>query len=262
MQTLEACPPRQGPVVFAPCRESVASRSALLAGGAPHDAGHAVPLWGPAKRQAQTGDAPLLAWGKTADPAHRGGLWCHWAVKFCQPLGPHPHQPFRVLLQAAGTHPVIRLSAHQGCTPTGGLHHFLTPDVAGIGQLPVCEDGRARAPLGRPRLGMDARARHVHHTGLQPVAPQVEQDPIGAAHAPPVPAPGRGHRLAEALDSSRSQRALASVLAGAGEGADRLPRPPSAALAVTTSQQGLPGDGREPRRAGQWHQGVFPGGDA
>src|SRR5437660_9262740 len=124
MQTLEACPPRQVPVLFDPFRESLASSLELLAGGAPHDAGHTVPIWCPDKLESQKGEAPLLAWVKTAEPAQMGFLWCHLEVKFCQPLGQHPKQPFRVLLPAEGTHPVIRISAQQGFSPTAWFYDF------------------------------------------------------------------------------------------------------------------------------------------
>jgi hypothetical protein len=49
IQTLEECPPRHMPVLFDPFREPLASGLELLACGAPHDAGHAVPIWCPEK---------------------------------------------------------------------------------------------------------------------------------------------------------------------------------------------------------------------
>ena len=103
MQTRAECPPRQMPVWFDPCREPLASGLELCAGGAPPDAGHAVPLWCPAKRASQPGEAPLRARGQTAAPAQMGCLWCHLAVACRQPCGPHAQQPCRVLLPAAGT---------------------------------------------------------------------------------------------------------------------------------------------------------------
>src|SRR5512145_672559 len=111
MQTLEACPPRQMPVLFDPFRESLASGVELLARGAPHAAGHAVPIWCPGKLESQKGAAPLRARVKTAAPAQMGFLWCHLAGAFRQPFGQHPKKPFGVLLQAEGTPPVIRISA-------------------------------------------------------------------------------------------------------------------------------------------------------
>src|SRR3989442_141542 len=69
IQTLEECPPRQMPVLFDPFREPLASGLELLACGAPHDARHTVPIWCPEKLESQKGEAPLLAWVKTAEPA-------------------------------------------------------------------------------------------------------------------------------------------------------------------------------------------------
>jgi hypothetical protein len=96
MQTLEAYPPRQMPVLGDPCREPLASGVELLACGAPHDAGHAMPLWCPATLAAQQGDAPLRARGHTAAPAQRGLLWCHVEVAGRQPCGPHAKKPLGV----------------------------------------------------------------------------------------------------------------------------------------------------------------------
>jgi hypothetical protein len=141
MQPLEACPPRQMPVWFAPFREPVASGVELLAGGAPHDAGPAVPLWGPENRAAQQGAAPLLARVQTAEPAPLGFLWCPLEVAVRQPGGPHSKKPFRVLLHAEGPHPVSRIAAPPGCAPPGWLHHWLTPQVQGIVQRDMGEDG-------------------------------------------------------------------------------------------------------------------------
>src|SRR5712691_11151646 len=59
MQTLEACPPRPVPVVLDPFREPLAGGVELLARGAPHDAGHTVPIWHPEARESQQGEAPL-----------------------------------------------------------------------------------------------------------------------------------------------------------------------------------------------------------
>jgi hypothetical protein len=71
-QTLEACPPRQGPVWLPPFREPWAGGVELLPCGAAPDAGHAVPLWPPAARTSQQGAAPLLARVTTAEPAPMG----------------------------------------------------------------------------------------------------------------------------------------------------------------------------------------------
>src|SRR6266700_2967547 len=142
IQTLEECPPRQMPVLFHPFREPLASGLELLACGAPHDARHTVPIWCPEKLESQKGEAPLLAWVKTAEPAQMGFLGCHLEVEFRQPLGQHPKKPFRVLLQAEGTHPVIGIAAQQCFTPTVWFHHFFEPSVQGIVQRHLGEDGR------------------------------------------------------------------------------------------------------------------------
>src|SRR5262245_1048168 len=68
MQPLEECPPRQMPVLLNPFREPLAGGLELLTCGASQDAWHAVPLWHPAARESQKGEAPLRAWVKTAEP--------------------------------------------------------------------------------------------------------------------------------------------------------------------------------------------------
>src|SRR6267142_5993015 len=155
MQTLEACPPRQVPVLLDPFREPLTGGLELLAGGAPHDAGHAVPIWQPEERESQKGAAPLRAWVKTAESSQVGLLRRHLEVAFRQPGGQHPQKPFRVLLPAEGTHPVIRIAAQPCLTPTVWCHHLLQPEVQGIVPRPIGEDGRDRAPLRRPSLWMD-----------------------------------------------------------------------------------------------------------
>src|SRR5215813_13525552 len=90
MQPLEELPPRQVPVLLDPFRESLTGGLELLAGGASHDAGHAVPIWCPEKLESQKGEAPLLARVKTAEPAQMGLLWSHLEVEFRQPFGQHP----------------------------------------------------------------------------------------------------------------------------------------------------------------------------
>ncbi len=74
MQTLEACPPRQGPGLLAPGHEPLARGVELRARGAPHDAWHAVPLWPPAARASQQGEAPLRARVNTTAPSPMGLL--------------------------------------------------------------------------------------------------------------------------------------------------------------------------------------------
>ena|SRR5215831_2589948 len=141
MQTLAAFPPRQGPRLFDPCREALASGWELLAGGAPQDAGHAVPLWHPEARASQQGAAPLRAWVQTAAPVPLRLLRRYLKMEFSQPFGQHPKKPFRLLLQAAGTPPGIRISAPQCFSPTAWFHHFLKPQVEGVVQRHLGEDG-------------------------------------------------------------------------------------------------------------------------
>src|SRR5215471_11165313 len=62
---------------------------------------------------------------------------CHLEVECAQPFGQHPKQPFRVLLQAEGTHPVISLSAPQCFPPTVWFPHLLKPYVQGLVQSPT-----------------------------------------------------------------------------------------------------------------------------
>src|SRR5262245_6698128 len=141
MQTLEAFPPRQVPVLLDPCRQSLTGGLELLACGAPHDARHAVPIWHPEEREAQKGQAPLLAWMNTAEPSQMGLLRRYLKLACSQPFGQHPNAPFRVLLQAEGTHPVIRISAQQCFSPTVSFHDFLTPPVEGVVQRHLGKDG-------------------------------------------------------------------------------------------------------------------------
>ena len=186
-----------------------------------------------------------------------GLLRRHLKVALLQPGGPHPKKPFRVLLQAEGPHPVIRLAAQPCLTPTVGLHHWLTPAVQGIVHRHLGEDGRDRAPLRRPSLWMDDLTIRVYNPCLQPCADQVEQGPVVETQAPHVQPPRRVHVVQEALDSSLSQGALPSVLAVQGAVADRLQRPPSGAIAVTTIQKVLRIDCCQQLRTGQLHQFIF-----
>ena len=134
------------PVLFDPFREPLASGLELLACGAPPDAGHAVPIWCPEKRASSKGEAPLRARVTTAAPAQMGFLWCHLEVECRQPFGQHAQQPFCVLLQAEGTHPVIRRAAQPCFSPTAWFHSFCKPDVQGLGQIDIGEDGRDYSP--------------------------------------------------------------------------------------------------------------------
>ena len=262
MQTLEACPPRQVPGWLDPCREPLTGGWELLACGAPHDAGHAVPIWHPDERESQQGEAPLRAGVTTAASSQMGLLRRHLEVALLQPGGPHPKKPCRVLLPAEGPHPVIRLAAQPCLTPTGWLHPWLTPAVQGRVHRHLGEDGRDRAPVRRPSLGMDDLTLRVYNPCLQPCAEQVEQGPGVETQAPHVQPPRRVHVVQDALDSSLSQGALPSVLAVQGAVADRLQRPPSGALAVPTLQKVLRIDCGQELRTGQWHPLVFQGGHA
>src|SRR5262247_994303 len=69
------------------------------------------------------------------------------------------------------------------------------------------------------------------------------------------------HMLEEALDISLYQIAIPSVLEVKGEVTDRIQRPPSGAIAVTTIQKILLIDCCQQLRTGQLHQFVFQGGD-
>ena len=115
---------RPGPCRWsgAPCREPLARGVELLACGAPPDAGHAVPLWGPEKRASPQGDAPRRARVHTAAPAPLGGLWGPLGGGLAPALGPHAPQPCGVLLPAEGPHPVSRSAAPPCCSPPTWLH--------------------------------------------------------------------------------------------------------------------------------------------
>jgi class 3 adenylate cyclase len=244
VQTLEEFPPRQVPVLLNPFREPLAGGVELLPCGASHDAGHAVPIWHPEELKSQKGEAPLLARVKTAEPAQMGLLRRHLEVEFPQPLGQHPKKPFCVLLQAEGTHPVIRIAAQQCLTLTVWFHHLLKPQVQGIVQIHIGEDGRDRAALRRPSLGMDDLAIRVQNTCLQPFVNQAEKGPVVDTPAQHVHQPRMVHVVKEALDISLYQVAIPSVLEVEGEVADRIQRPPSGAIAVTALQKILLIDGR------------------
>jgi hypothetical protein len=250
------------PVLCDPCREPLASGWELLTCGAPQDAGHAVPIWGPAQRASQPGDAPRLARVKPAAPAQMGVLWCLLEVAWRQPCGPHPTQPFRVLLPAAGTYPVIRLAAPPGCSPTAWFSDFCHPEGQGLGPIDLGEDGRDRTALGRPRLGLDARTSRVHHTCLPPWTHQGEQGPVVDTPAPHGQEPWMVPMHDEAFDRSLSPGARPAVLAVAGAGTERLARPSASAIAVAALQNVLLRDGCHQLRTGPWPQVVFEGGYA
>src|SRR5215813_8972680 len=69
-------------------------------------------------------------------------------------------------------------------------------------------------------------------------------------------------RIEEALDISLYQIAIPSVLEVKGEVTDRIQRPPSGAIAVTTIQKILLIDCCQQLRTGQLHQFVFQGGNS
>jgi len=95
MQTLEACPPRQVPVLFDPCRAPSAGRLELLACSTPRDARYALPIWGPGPLEAQQGAAPPPTGMTPAAPQQVGLLWGDLEVEFLQPLGEHPRTVLR-----------------------------------------------------------------------------------------------------------------------------------------------------------------------
>jgi hypothetical protein len=141
MQPLEEFPLRQVPVVFDPGCQPLAGGLQLRARGTPHDAGHAVPICLPSEREAQQGDAPLHAGVKTTQPSQMGFLGGNLEVEFLQPLGEHPVEPLSVVLIAEGADPVVGIAAQQCLTPTVGLDDFVKPEVQGIGQIHICQDG-------------------------------------------------------------------------------------------------------------------------
>ena len=81
---------------------------------------------------------------------------------------------------------------------------------------------------------METRPIDLHHSRLEPLAEELQKGPIIETYAQHVPQPGVVHMVKEALDIGLYQGAIPSGLQIAGEGADRLPRPASGALAVTT----------------------------
>src|SRR5262245_35355448 len=86
---------------------------------------------------------------------------------------------------------------------------------------------------------MDDLTIRVQNTCLQPLTDQVEQGPVVDTQAQHVQQPRMVHMLEEALAISLYQVAIPSVLEVKGEGADRIQRPPSGAIAVTTLQKRL-----------------------
>jgi hypothetical protein len=141
MQPLEAFPLRQVPVLFAPARQPLTGGVELLARGASHDAWHAVPLWHPGTRNAQQGDAPFHAGVNTTQPPQVGLLWGNLEVTFLPPLGEPPVASLRVVLLAAGAHPVVGLAAQPCLPPTVGFDDLVKPEVQGRVPLPMCPDG-------------------------------------------------------------------------------------------------------------------------
>lgn len=141
MQPLEAVPLRQVPALLAPGAQPLAGGLELCARGTPHDAGHAMPIWHPGAREAQKGAVPLHAGVQTTQPSQVGVLWGHLEAQFLSPLRKHPGAPLRVVLRAKGAAPSVGVAAPQGLTPTAGLDDFVTPEVQGLVQRHMGQDG-------------------------------------------------------------------------------------------------------------------------
>jgi hypothetical protein len=204
---------------------------------------------------------------KTTQPSHVGGLWGNLEVALLPPLGEHPVAPLsvglipvaplRVGLIAAGADPVLGLAAPQCLAPTVGLDDFVTPEVQGLGQIPIGQDGCPRAALGGAGLRMADWSIRLHPPRLQPRAEALQQGPLLKAYTQHGQPPGVVQRVEAALDIGLPQSAIASVLPSAGEGADRLHRAASGARAVTALQTIVRLDGRHQLRPGQWHPLLF-----
>jgi len=139
--TWEALTPRQVPGLFHPCRDPLACRMQLLTRRAPRDAWHALPIWGPGTREAQTGDAPPPTGMQPAAPPQVGLLWCDLEVALLPPLGTHAGEPCCVVLVAQGAAPVVGVAAEQCFPPTVGLDDFVNPAVSGLVERHGCQDG-------------------------------------------------------------------------------------------------------------------------
>jgi hypothetical protein len=109
---------------------------------------------------------------------------------------------------------------------------------------------------------MDDLTIRVYNPCLQPWADQVEQGPVVETQAQHVQQPRMVHVVKDALDISLYQGAIPAVLEVKGEVADRLQRPPSGAIAVTTIQKVLLIDCCPELRTGQLPQLVFQGGNS
>ena len=132
------CTPRQGPVLLVPCREPLAGGLELLACCPPFDARPPLPIWPPAARESQTGQAPLHARVKAAEPQEAGLLWGHLEVELRYPLREHAIEAFGVVLLAEGAHPVIGVAAQHGLAAPVGLDHFGKPHGQGIMHIGIC----------------------------------------------------------------------------------------------------------------------------
>src|SRR5215831_15457677 len=234
MQPLEEVPLRQVPVFLNPGCQPLAGSLQLLARGTPHNAGYAMPIWPPEKLEAQNGEAPLHAGVKATKPSQVGFLWGHLEVEFLQPLGKHPVEPLSVILIAEGADPVIGIAAQQCLPPTVGLDDFVKPEVQGVVQIHLCEDGRHGAALGCPGLRVDDLSIRLQHSRLQPLADKLQKGPIINAYTQHVQQPGVVHMVEEALNVGLYQIAIPSVLQIEGEVADRIQRPASGSIAITT----------------------------
>jgi hypothetical protein len=131
----------QVPVLFDPCRAPTARRLELLARGTPLDPWHALAIWHPVQRESQTREASPHAWMKATEAPEVGFVGGDLEGALRSPLWEHPIEPFCVVLVAAGADPVVGVAAQQCCTPTVGLDDFIQPQVQGIGQIHVCQDG-------------------------------------------------------------------------------------------------------------------------
>jgi len=191
---------------------------------------------------------------KTPQPSHVGCLGGPLEVALLPPLRQHPVAALRVVLRAQGAAPISGVAAPQRLPPPGGLDDFVQPEVHGLGEIPLGQDGGEAAALGCPSLRGDHRPIHLPPPRLSPWAAPLQNGPIIDTYTPPVQPPGGGPGVTAAWDSGRSQVAIASVWPSAGEGADRLPRAASGAIAVPALQTILRIDGRAQRRTGPWHQ--------
>ena len=89
--------------------------------------------------------------------------------------------PLRVVLRAAGAAPVVGRAAPRCRAPPVGLDDCGTPEVQGLVQLPLGQDGCHGAAVGEPGLRGDARARRLS-PHLQPRAAEFQTGPLLQAY--------------------------------------------------------------------------------